>query len=127
METAFPQLLGLAGTTTSKSHLLLGGQNFTQCCMLAMNQSLWVLDGNVIGTQTPSYIVGDWTDLTDGYMPCGATYSGILLALKECCVPNSGGLLAYRNSRSNKCHNQHSLQLVLDALWWVATFPNFRL
>ena len=65
-----------ATTTASKRALALGGQDFNRCCMLAMDQARKA-DNN-----------GVWViNLASGQDPCGATYSGILLALEKHNLP----------------------------------------
>ena len=65
-----------ATTTASKRALALGGQDFNRCCMLAMDQARKA-DSN-----------GVWViNLAGGQDPCGATFSGILLALEKHSLP----------------------------------------
>jgi hypothetical protein len=57
----------------------LGGQNFTHCCLLAMNTSLEVRNGTLVQME-PFYINATIEDLltasSAGQFPCGATYNG---------------------------------------------------
>ena len=73
MAEDFPQLPNLFDNAASTRALALGGQNFTRCCMMAMNQSLNVDNG--------IFIVGSLANLINGQNPCGASYSGRLLPL----------------------------------------------
>lgn len=78
---AFWQLADLKARPNSASlrRPSLGGQNFTHCCLLAMNTSLEVLNGTLI-TKEPFYIHATVNDLLKdsaaGQFPCGATYNG---------------------------------------------------
>ncbi len=74
-------LLNLSEKAAPKRPLALGGQDFTQCCKLAIYESLNIEGRNVSGLQKISYINGTLDDLIyehqHGQMPCGATYSGM--------------------------------------------------
>ena len=87
VESAFSQLKNLSQKHTSTRPLALGGQNLIQCCMLAMdqavNQALIVDNESLMEPQNPVYIVGSSEDLTNAPMPCGASYSSVLLALSS--------------------------------------------
>ena len=83
VENAFPQLKNLSQKHTSTRALTLGGQNLTQCCMLAMNQALIINNESLMEPQNPAYILGSSEDHTNGPMPCGASYSSVLLALNS--------------------------------------------
>ena len=78
---AFPALtnLTLDPDTTSSRNPTKGGQNFTHCCLLAVNQSLEVVNGYVVEKQL-SFINATVDDLlaatAAGEFPCGAIWNG---------------------------------------------------
>jgi len=78
---AFWQLADLKPqpNTASSRKFSLGGQNFTHCCLLAMNASLEVMNGTLT-EKTPSYIdatVDDLLAATKGdQFPCSAAWNG---------------------------------------------------
>ena len=75
----YAKLLNLAETAPPKRPLALGGQDFNQCCRLAIYQSLIIDKGHVLGLKNTSYVTGknSWKELVDGQIPCGATYNGM--------------------------------------------------
>ncbi len=74
----YDKLLNLSETAAPKRPLALGGQDFNQCCKLAIYQSLNIDKGHVLGLKNTSYVVnGNLTELLDGQIPCGATYNGM--------------------------------------------------
>ncbi|OTB06600.1 hypothetical protein M426DRAFT_104756 [Hypoxylon sp. CI-4A] len=77
-----PQLAGLSYHPPNPRPAGLGGQNFTHCCLLALNDSLTVQsDGNLSYTPTsfvaPGISIGELesTIETDEF-PCGASWNG---------------------------------------------------
>ena len=68
--------MDLPHNAASKRALALGSQDFNRCCLLAMNQAQKA-DGVSV------------ENLTSGQDPCGATYSGILLALENHNLPST--------------------------------------
>ncbi|KAI0378006.1 hypothetical protein F5Y04DRAFT_291469 [Hypomontagnella monticulosa] len=77
-----PQLAGLSPFPPSPRALGLGGQNFTHCCLLALNESLTVRpDGNLSYTPT-SFVASGFsttqlqTSIQNEEFPCGATFNG---------------------------------------------------
>jgi hypothetical protein len=56
-----------------------GWQNFTHCCLLAVNASLEVISGYIV-EKTPCYIKSSVDDLLtaarEGQFPCGAVWDG---------------------------------------------------
>lgn len=58
---------------------LQGGQNITRCCLLAVNQSISLMNGKITKNH-PSYIdvsIDQLFAATDaGLFPCGSTYNG---------------------------------------------------
>jgi len=73
------QNLSLQPDLTSNRKPSLGGQNFTHCCLLAMNQSLQIVDG-VLVQKPHSFIDATPNDLlaasAAGQFPCGASWNG---------------------------------------------------
>ncbi|KAI0402795.1 hypothetical protein F4802DRAFT_608492 [Xylaria palmicola] len=73
----FPQLAGLAPAPLGAP----GGQNFTHCCLVALNESLVVQDGNLSYTEAsfvdPGVSVeGLLSAARGGAFPCGAEFTG---------------------------------------------------
>ncbi|XXG95007.1 hypothetical protein Hte_001267 [Hypoxylon texense] len=77
-----PQLAGLSLGPPGTRPIGLGGQNFTHCCMLALNDSLAVgADGNL--SYAPTSFVAPGLSIPalevairDDEFPCGATFDG---------------------------------------------------
>ncbi|KAI1329553.1 hypothetical protein F5Y16DRAFT_365442 [Xylariaceae sp. FL0255] len=77
-----PLLAGVSLDPPGPRQILLGGQNFTNCCLVALNESLVVQNGN-LSYASPSFV--DPTVSIEnleyasshGQFPCGATYNGI--------------------------------------------------
>jgi len=98
----FPQLQSLNMTTPTS---LLGGQNFTWCCLLAINDSytVQVKDLNVISTGS-GFIDLTAEELEATQFPCGATYNGSNAGAPPVTIPyswckqNCGGWQKSRNA-----------------------------
>ncbi|KAI2776161.1 hypothetical protein F4815DRAFT_503674 [Daldinia loculata] len=79
-----PQLAGLTYNPPSSLPIGLGGQNFTHCCLRALNDSLVVRsDGNLSYSPTsfvaPGVSIEDLeTAIQNDEFPCGATFNGDL-------------------------------------------------
>ena len=73
----FPELLNLSESNTSTLAPGLGGQHFSACCMLAMQDSL--NNRSSVKIQTPLHNPSS-EDVANLQMPGGAIYSGMLLA-----------------------------------------------
>ncbi|KAI1383585.1 uncharacterized protein F4822DRAFT_82104 [Hypoxylon trugodes] len=77
-----PQLAGLSHHLLGSRPVGLGGQNFTHCCLLALNDSLTIgSDGNLSYAQTsfvaPGVAIEDFeAAVQNDDFPCGATFSG---------------------------------------------------
>ncbi|CZT09854.1 uncharacterized protein RCO7_02209 [Rhynchosporium graminicola] len=76
---AFPQLTNLTLDPGTGRNPRMGGQNYTHCCLLAVNASLDIADGFIV--QTPSSFiqttVEDLLAATEGnQFPCTAKYDG---------------------------------------------------
>ncbi|KAH9996117.1 hypothetical protein F4779DRAFT_631600 [Xylariaceae sp. FL0662B] len=78
---AITQLAGLAPNPPSSLSAGLGGQNFTHCCLVALNESLTIEDGN-LSYASPSFIApglsmaGLEAAVAADEFPCGATFNG---------------------------------------------------
>lgn len=78
---AFWQLTNLTPSPESSLHRRpqFGGQNFTHCCLLAVNASLEFVDGFVVKSE-PDFIKTTVSDLLAandaGQFPCTATWNG---------------------------------------------------
>ncbi|KAI0470357.1 hypothetical protein F4859DRAFT_505379 [Xylaria cf. heliscus] len=77
----FPQLAGLVLDPPSPRPASLGGQSWAHCCLIALNESLVVSDGN-LSYASPSFVdpsvsIDDLLDaaLNDEF-PCGAAFTG---------------------------------------------------
>jgi hypothetical protein len=75
-----PQLADLTVDPPYTRPIRLGGQNFTHCCLRALNDSLSVRDGALI-YQTPSFVnpdtnVSELRAAAQQDFPCGATFNG---------------------------------------------------
>jgi hypothetical protein len=81
LSDAFPELTNLTLQPATASHRkpTEGGQNFTHCCLLAVSQSLEIVNGYVI-EKVPSFINATVDDLlaasAAGQFPCGAVWDG---------------------------------------------------
>jgi hypothetical protein len=78
---AFPELANLTLKPNSNTNRkpTKGGQNFTHCCLLAVNQSLELVNGYIVEKQG-SFINATIDDLlaatATGQFPCGAVWNG---------------------------------------------------
>ncbi|KAI1749445.1 hypothetical protein F4782DRAFT_549731 [Xylaria castorea] len=79
--TYFPQLAGLPRDPANLRPVSLGGQDFTHCCLIALNESLVVRDGN-LSFASPSFVntnisIEDLLDAAqNNAFPCGAEFTG---------------------------------------------------
>jgi hypothetical protein len=77
----FSQLAGLSLDPPSLRSVTLGGQNFTHCCLIALNQSLVVQDGNLTYA-SPSFVDSDVSieslkfAAQNNEFPCGTSFTG---------------------------------------------------
>ncbi|KAI1338612.1 hypothetical protein F5Y15DRAFT_122459 [Xylariaceae sp. FL0016] len=87
-----PQLTSLPSVLSRPVPASLGGQNFTHCCMLALNTSLAIHDGNLSyadrsfvapGVSVPDLLSAVRAD----EFPCGASFSGDRAGAPEIRVP----------------------------------------
>jgi hypothetical protein len=96
---AFPQLINL----TQNSHSTrLGQRNTTHGCLLAVNESFVIQNGNLALSQhtflDPSFTINDFMEASEnGRFPCGATFNGnltgspVLKVPYPWCTANCGG------------------------------------
>ncbi|CZR51242.1 uncharacterized protein PAC_01117 [Phialocephala subalpina] len=88
---AFPQLINLTAATTGRSQHL-GGQNFTHCCLLAVNESLAIKNGFIV-ENTPTFIQASVDQLlsatADSQFPCTAVWNGNKSGTPVIQVPDS--------------------------------------
>ncbi|KAI1103924.1 hypothetical protein F4804DRAFT_213221 [Jackrogersella minutella] len=88
-----PQLSGLSYNPPSWRPMRVGGQNFTHCCLLALNDSLTIRsDGNL--SYAPTSFVAPGVSIREleatiqnEEFPCGATFSGDLSGAPVVQVP----------------------------------------
>lgn len=88
-----PQLAGLTSNPPGQLPVELGGQNFTHCCLLALNDSLTIRsDGNL--SYAPTSFIASGVPIADfegaieaGQFPCGATFDGDLGGAPVVSVP----------------------------------------
>ncbi|KAI1426594.1 hypothetical protein F5Y12DRAFT_271541 [Xylaria sp. FL1777] len=79
----FPQLAGLSLDSPEERPVTLGGQSFTHCCLIALNESLIVRDGN-LSYASPSFVdpavsIQDLISAAQNdTFPCGAEFTGDL-------------------------------------------------
>ena len=74
---AFPQLNNLQRHPASWSSLSIGAQDLDHCCLLAVNDSLSVINGTLVGfSPSQSFIVDDFQSFRNRQFPCGARYIG---------------------------------------------------
>ncbi|KAI0508629.1 hypothetical protein F5B22DRAFT_386046 [Xylaria bambusicola] len=77
----FPQLAGLTSDSPNSRPVALGGQSFTHCCLLAVNESLVYSDGN-LSYASPSFIdprvsiESLQNAVQNDAFPCGAEFTG---------------------------------------------------
>lgn len=83
LDEAIPQLANLTSHAPSALATGAGGQNFTHCCLLAVNQSLGVDGPNgSLSFNTPSYFLPSLTiadlesAISGSSFPCGAGWNG---------------------------------------------------
>ena len=80
---AIPQLTNLTPSSSSRHHPQLGGMNLTHCCLLAINSSFDIRNGNLSIIST-SFLSLDTTPaaflsaISNNQFPCTATFNGEL-------------------------------------------------
>jgi len=74
---AFPQLVNLQKYSASLYSLSVGAQDMDHCCLLAVNDSLQVINGMLVGLRPDqSFIVDDFQTFQNRQFPCYANYIG---------------------------------------------------
>ncbi|KAF8853806.1 hypothetical protein BDZ45DRAFT_63521 [Acephala macrosclerotiorum] len=117
---AFPQLINLTTVTTGRNPHL-GGQNFTHCCLLAVNESLSIKNGFIV-ENTPSFIQASVDQLlsatTDSQFPCTAAWNGNKSGAPIVQVPDSW--------LENNCPGWQ-LSSSMTQAQWITPFVGFLL
>ena len=114
---AFPQLNNLQRYPAPRYSLSVGTQDLDHCCLLAVNDSLSVINGTLIGfNPTQSFITDDFKSFSNRQFPCGANYIGddegapTVTISYTYCITNCPG---WQRSKSSKLNQ------------WVAPFAGF--
>ena len=114
---AFPQLSNLQRSPASRYSLSIGAQDLDHCCLLAVNDSLDVVDGIVIGfTPNQTFIAVDFRFFRSQQFPCAAPYFGNNEGAPTVTIP-------YSYCRTNCPGWQRSKSSKLNQ--WVAPFVGF--
>ncbi|CAG8954330.1 hypothetical protein HYFRA_00005953 [Hymenoscyphus fraxineus] len=138
LSDAVPQLSNLTYLlpTAHKKSPSLGGQNFTHCCLLAVNASLEVIGGYLRKTET-DYIGATVEEFLqrseDGQFPCTATWDGDIRGAPKVSVP-AGWLEStcpgWQMSDSKKGHESQWITpfvgFLLPSVVFVLTIPRRR-
>jgi len=112
----FPLLQGLQ--TPHPTRMAPGSQNFTQCCLLAVDKSYSIQNGLPVLNQ-PNYVGNlPWYTLQNDQFPCGATWNGNYSGAPVVTVP-------YFWCKSNCGGWQRSHNAVLSQ--WIQPFIGFIL
>lgn len=113
----FPPLRGLQRTLASSFSLSAGAQDLDHCCRLAVNDSLLIVDGSLVGfTPTQSFIADSFDAFRLKQFPCAATYTGDTSGAPTVsitygyCRKNCPGWQRSKNSKLNQ---------------WVSPFVSF--
>ncbi|MCJ1337248.1 hypothetical protein MMC09_002530 [Bachmanniomyces sp. S44760] len=110
---AFWQLQNLSPHPPSKVSPRRGGANGTHCCLLAVNRSLEIIDGDLVKSDVsyidPNVDINAFiTANNSGQFPCGAVYNGDEAGAPSVAVPYSycstqcGGWEASQSSKLNQ-------------------------
>ena len=120
---AFPQLTNLKRSIASQYSLSIGAQDFGHCCLLAVNDSLSVVDNAITGFspvrvqgQDFNFMSDDYTTFRYKQFPCGANYIGDKQGAPKVTIP-------YSYCRANCPGWQRSKNSVLNQ--WVSPFVGF--
>ena len=115
----FPQLYNLRRVIASDYSLSVGSQDFDHCCLLAVNDSLSIINGAVTGfhpVNGQSFISDNFTYFRNRQFPCGANYIGDKQGAPAVAIP-------YSYCRSNCPGWQRSKNSKLNQ--WVSPFVGF--
>ena len=114
---AFPQLNNLQRYPASRSSVSIGAQDMDHCCLLAVNDSLSVINGTLIGfNSSQSFIADDFQSFRNQQFPCAATYIGNDNGAPTVTIP-------YSYCRTNCPGWQRSKSSKLNQ--WVSPFVGF--
>ena len=114
---ASPQLNNLQRYPASDYRPSVGAQDLDHCCLLAVNDSLDVVDDTIIGfRRDQSYIAGDLQAFRERQFPCAARYIGDKDGAPPVTIP-------YSYCRKNCPGWQRSKSSKLNQ--WVAPFVGF--
>ena len=114
---AFPQLENLTRSIASPYSLSIGSQDMDHCCLLAVSDSLNVVDGTIKGfTPNQKHIKGDLSSFRQKQFPCGAKYIGDRNGAPDVTI-------TYTYCRANCPGWQRSKSSKLNQ--WVAPFVGF--
>lgn len=135
---AVPQLANLASHASESLAPEAGGQNFTYCCLRAVNQSLSVNGPNGSLTfNSPSYFLPSLTiselqsSITGPNFPCGASWSGDTASAPVVRVPygwcrsQCGGWQISRPEVLSQCIGP-LVQFILPSLAFCLNVPRVR-
>jgi len=102
LSDAIPQLANLTQNPPTKYAVNLGGANTTHCCLLAVNESFTIENGD-LALNSPTYLDPSFTlagfesSSANGQFPCGAKYNGnrtgapVIQVSYDWCNSNCGG------------------------------------
>lgn len=111
--STFPQLHPLQRSLASSP----GSQDFDHCCRLAVNDSLSVINGSLVGfTSTQSFIADQFDAFRTEQFPCAATYNGNKKGAPPVSIP-------YAYCKNNCPGWQRSKSSKLNQ--WVSPFTGF--
>lgn len=114
---AFPQLSNLQRSLASGFSLTTGAQNLDHCCLLAVNDSLSVINGSLIGFKpNQSFIADNFTTFRSKQFPCAASYIGDKNGAPPVTIPYSYCITncpGWQRSRTSKLNQ------------WVSPFVGF--
>lgn len=136
---AIPALANLTYRAPNAIPILAGGQNFTHCCLVAMNQSLNVDGPNgSLAFNSPSYFANNLTPneleasiAAIGDVPCGATWNGdyvgapVVRVSFDWCLSECGG---WQKSDTSKLSQWVGplVQFIVPSLAFCLNVPRAR-
>lgn len=114
---AFPQLNNLQRYPASRYSLSVGAQDLDHCCLVAVNDSLDVVNGTISGfTRGQSFIADDFQSFRNRQFPCAARYIGDYDGAPTVTIPYSyckANCPGWQRSKSSKLNQ------------WVSPFVGF--
>lgn len=135
---AIPELANLTSRAPNPFPILAGGQNFTHCCLVAMNQSFNVNGPNgSLAFNTPAYFAHGLTvnqlqsSIAADGIPCGAVYEGdeegvpVVRVPYDWCRSECGG---WQKSKSNVLSQWVGplVQFIIPSLAFCLNVPRAR-